>query len=230
MTMLRSFGPEFWFADGSVVSFHGFRYPTRMAVIRLGSGGLFVWSPIALCEALRDELAALGPVTDLVSPNKLHHFWLGEWKNAYPAARLHAPPGLPRKRPDLRFDAVLGDKPDEAWAADIDQVRFSGSFAMTEIVFLHRTSRTAVFADLIQNFPPGWFTGWRGRLARWGRIVAPDHSTPRDWRSTFWRRDRTRHALQRILDFKPERVLIAHGDVAASGGTEFIREGLRWLL
>ena len=52
------------------------------------------------------------------------------------------------------------------WAADIDQVVVHGSFALTEVVFFHRRSRTALFADLIQNFPRDWFKGWRGFLAR----------------------------------------------------------------
>ena len=111
MSGLLQFGPEIWIVDGPVVSFHGFPYPTRMAVIRLSDGTLFVWSPIALSQPLRDALDALGPVGHLVSPNALHHLFLGEWKSAYPAARLYAPPGLRRKRKDLSFDAELGDAP-----------------------------------------------------------------------------------------------------------------------
>lgn len=228
--MLQSFGPQFWYAEGPVVLFYGFRYPTRMAVIRLQDGGLFVWSPIPLSDALRAEVEALGPVRHLVSPNKLHHFWLAEWNKTYPKARLYAPPGLRRKRRDLKFDALLRDRPEPAWAADIDQVRFSGNFLLTEIVFLHRASRTAVFADLLQNFPPDWFRGWRGVLARWDGIVNPDYGAPRELRATFWRRRRARRALRRILDFAPEKVFIPHGEMASGDGTEFIRKGFRWLL
>ena len=56
--MLREFGPGIWITDGPVVSFFGFPYPTRMAVIKLSSGGLFVWSPIALSPALKREIDA----------------------------------------------------------------------------------------------------------------------------------------------------------------------------
>jgi hypothetical protein len=45
------------------------------------------------------------------------------------------------------------------WASDIDQAVLHGSFALTEIVFFHLHSRTALFADLIQNFPRDWFKG-----------------------------------------------------------------------
>ena len=93
-------GPEIWLADGPVAPFLGFRYPTRMAVIRLSDGGLFVWSPVALTDPIRAAIDRLGPVRHLVSPNALHHLFLGEWKSAYPAARLYASPRLRRKRRD----------------------------------------------------------------------------------------------------------------------------------
>jgi Domain of unknown function (DUF4336) len=170
---LRDFGPGIWIADGPVVPFLSFPYPTRMAVIRLTDGGLFVWSPIELKAPLRKEVDVLGPVRFLVSPNAIHHLFLGEWKSAYPDARLYASPNLAKKRKDLTFDAELGDSPESEWAADVDQVVVHGSFAMTEVVFFHRMSGTVIFADLIENFPPGWFKGWRRRPARRHRGAEP---------------------------------------------------------
>ena len=170
---LQPFGPEIWIADGPVASFYGFPYSTRMAVIRLSDGSLFVWSPVALSTALRAAVDALGPVRHLVSPNALHHLFLAEWTSAYPGARLYASPRLRRKRPDLSFNAELGDAPEPAWAGDIDKVVVHGSFALIEIVFFHRRSRTALFADLIQNFPRDWFKGWRGVVARLGGLSLP---------------------------------------------------------
>lgn len=226
---LRPFGQEIWIADGPVVSFHGFAYPTRMAVIRLPDGSLFIWSPVALSDSLRASVDALGPVRHLVSPNALHHFYLGEWKSAYPAARLYASPRLKRKRKDLSFDAEIGDTPEPAWADNIDQVVVRGSIMLTEVVFFHRHSRTVLFTDLIQNFPRDWFKGWRGILARWGGIVAPNPGTPSDWRSSFLNRRVARAALGQILAWPIERVLIAHGDLPTGDGTALIRRALGWL-
>jgi len=143
---LREFGPSIGIGEGPVVPFFGFPYPTRMALIRLLDGSLFVWSPIALSEALRREVDAIGPVRHLVSPNVPHHLCLGEWKSAYRRARLYASPGLRRKRKDLSFDAELRDSPEPEWAADIDQVLVLDSFIMTEVVFFRCASRTASFA------------------------------------------------------------------------------------
>jgi hypothetical protein len=208
---LLQFGPEIWIADGPVASFYGFPYPTRMAVIRLSNGSLFVWSPVALSGSLRGSIDVLGPVRYLVSPNALHHLFLAEWKFAYPEARLYASPRLRGKRKDLAFDATLLDAPEPEWAADIDQVVLHGSFYLTEIVFFHRHSHIALFADLIQNFPRDWFKGWRGMVARLGGIVAPNPGAPRDWRASFLDRGAARAALDRVLAWPIERVLIAHG-------------------
>ena len=42
--MLTPFGQDIYFADGPSVSFYGFPYSTRMAVIRLSTGKVRVWS------------------------------------------------------------------------------------------------------------------------------------------------------------------------------------------
>jgi hypothetical protein len=229
MSALQPFGPDIWTAEGPVVSFFGFPYPTRMAAIRLANGDLFVWSPIALTPELKKEIDALGRVAHLVSPNKLHYLFMAQWKAAYPSTRLYAPPGLARKRKDLHFDATLGDTPDPAWATDIDQVRMGGSFALTEIIFFHRKSRTAIFADLVQNFPRDWFKGWRGLLARLDGITASDPGAPREWRFSFRNRRAARKALARIIAWQPEQVIIAHGDMVRQDGAAFIRKTFRWL-
>ncbi len=229
--LLREFGPGVWICEGPVVPFVcGFPYPTRMAVIRLSDGGLFLWSPVALSAALRREIDALGPVRHLVSPNFLHHLFLGEWRSAYPEARLYASPGLRKRRKDLAFDADLADAPDSAWAADIDQVLVRGSLVMTEVVFFHRASRAAIFADLIENLPRDWFKGWRGVAARLDGIIAPDPGAPREWRATFLDRRAARAALERILAWPIERVLIAHGECPTTNGSAFVRRAFAWLL
>jgi Domain of unknown function (DUF4336) len=227
---LQPFGREIWIAAGPVASFYGFPYSTRMAVIRLSDGSLFVWSPLALSTALRAAVDALGPVRHLVSPNALHHLFLAEWTSAYPEARLYLSPRLRRKRRDLSFNAELGDAPEPAWAGDIDQVVLHGSFALTEIVFFHRHSRTALFADLIQNFPRDWFKGWRGVAARLGGIVTPHPSTPSDWRSSFVNRRAARAAPARVLAWPIERVVIAHGLLPTAGGAAFVRRAFAWLV
>ncbi|MGH8138489.1 MAG: DUF4336 domain-containing protein [Steroidobacteraceae bacterium] len=227
--MLVSFGHDLFCADGPTVSFFGFPYPTRMAVVRLSTGKVWVWSPIALTRELSDAVEAIGPVDCIVSPNKLHHLFLSEWRDRWPRARLYAPPGLARRKKKVHFDAELGDQADTAWRADIDQTVFRGSFALEEVVFFHRASRTAIFGDLIQRFPEATATGWKGRILRLGGLVGPNGSTPRDWRLSFISHKAARAARQTVLDWRPERLLIAHGECATNGATDIIAAALSWI-
>jgi hypothetical protein len=227
--MLEEFGPSLYWADGPTVSFLGFPYPTRMAVVALSSGGVWVWSPIALTEELVDAVEAIGPVRFIVSPNKIHHLFLQEWAERWPDARLFAPPGLARRKPALRFHAELTDAPDPAWAQDIDQVIFRGSLAMEEVVFFHRPSRTAIVCDLIQRHPPAAMSGWKGMLMRLDSLVGDHGSTPREWRASFLRRGPARSARKKVLDWNPERLLIAHGECVQTQAAGVIKSALSWI-
>lgn len=230
MTRLLPFARELWLADGSVVPFlRFFPYPTRMAVVRLASGDLWVWSPVALDDGLAAEVDALGPVRHLVAPNLLHHLFLGDWARRYPEGRLYAPPGLARKRPDLAFDAELGDRPDPAWGGEIESLVFRGSFAIDEVLFFHRPSRTALVCDLVQRFEPDRVHGLSGAIMRLWGLVGEDGSTPREWRATFWNRRAARAAKRRALAWDPERLVIAHGACAAQDGRRVLARGLRWV-
>lgn len=227
--MLEQFGPSLYFADGPTVSFFDFPYPTRMAVARLPDGNLWVWSPIALTPGLADAVERIGPVRYVVSPNKLHHLFLQEWADRWPAARLYAPPGLAPKKPAVHFYAELGDEPSPPWEEAIDQVVFRGSLAMAEVAFFHRDSRTAIIGDLIQRFSDTSTSGWKRTVMRLGGLMSEPGGTPRDWRASFLQHGPARAALQKVLEWNPERLLIAHGLCAQSGATEIISAALNWI-
>jgi hypothetical protein len=227
--MLEQFGPSLYTADGPTVSFFGFPYPTRMAVVRLPDGEVWIWSPIALTQELADDVQSLGEVRYIVSPNKLHHLVLQEWIHHWPNARLYAPPGLARKKPALHFYAELSDEPSSSWEANIDQVVFRGSFAMAEVAFFHRHSRTAIIGDLIQRFSETEISGWKRMVVRLGGLMGERGSTPRDWRASFLRHGPARAALQKVLAWNPERLLIAHGSCAQTGAAKIVASALSWI-
>lgn len=226
---LKPFGPQIWTSEGPVVAVAGFRYPTRMAVIRLTDGSLFIWSPIALTPGLKTEVEALGQVSHIVAPNTLHDLHLKAWKQAFPQARLHASPGLSDKRKDLDFDTDLGDEAEHAWAGQIDQVVVRGNLITTEVVFFHQASATVLFTDLIQNFPPGWFTGWRAVVARLDRMLGERPQVPQKFRVAFVNKSAARAALGRIMAWPAGNVLMAHGTPVIGNGADFIRQAFGWL-
>jgi len=227
--MLNEFGPSLYIADGPTVSFYGFPYPTRMAVARLSDDSAWVWSPIALSDELISSVNDVGTVRHIVAPNKIHHLFLAEWAERWPEARVYAPPGLANRRPDLKFDEELSDEPDPAWASDIDQTIFHGSLAMEEVAFFHRASHTAIICDLIQRHPEETMKGWKGMLMRLDSLVGEHGSTPREWRASFLKRREARTARDKVLSWRPDRLLIAHGDCSQTGATSIIEDALAWI-
>lgn len=228
--MLRQFGREIWTDDGPTVSVAGFAYPTRMIVIRLSDGALFVWSPTALSEERQAAIDRLGPVRHIVAPNTLHHLFVGEWQAAYPAARCHALPALRIKRPDVTWDRDLEDAPAPEWSNDLDQVVVRGNRITTEVVFFHRESQTAIFTDLVQHFGPGWFRGWRAVVAKLDHLTAVKPTVPRKFRMTFRDRSDARQAVRRILAWPSAAVLMAHGAPITHDGRDAIGHAFDWLL
>lgn len=233
MPRLEKLDESLWLADGETVSFYGFPYPTRSVIVRLSDERLWVWSPIKLTDDLRVEVDNAGRVAHLVSPNKLHHLHLAEWKAAYPIAKLWGLQSTIHRFPALAFTGALGDVPPSDWRPDIDQAWFRGSFMMDEVVFFHRPSRTAIVADLIQAFDDAFlrrqWSWWRYPMARLGGIVAANPGAPSDWRLSFLDRTPARDARAKTLGWECERVVIAHGAWARSGGQDFVRRALMWL-
>ncbi|WP_242528530.1 DUF4336 domain-containing protein [Novosphingobium sp. PY1] len=228
-SMLEEFGLSLYCVDGPDVSFFGFPYPTRMAAVRLSNGKVWIWSPIALTDELASAVEAIGPVSYIVSPNKLHHLFLQQWAERWPDARLFAPPGLARKRPEMRFDDELADLPPPCWAADIDQVIFRGSFAMEEVVFFHRPSSTAIVCDLIQRFHPPYLRGFKGLLMKLDGLAGQHGSTPREWRASFLRRKPARAARRKLLGWQPQQLLIAHGKCEKANAAKVLEDALSWI-
>src|SRR3569833_2043387 len=147
--MLEQVHDTLWVAEGEIVSFFGLPYTTRSVIARLKNGELWISSPVSLTAALRTEVDRLASVRHLVSPNKLHHLYLQEWKAAYHEALLWGPQSTNKKRPDIKFWVALLDSPPPEWRFEIEQAWFRRSFAMDEIVFLHRPYATAIISDLI---------------------------------------------------------------------------------
>ncbi|WP_338720473.1 DUF4336 domain-containing protein [Devosia sp. XK-2] len=229
--MLKEFGPNIWTVDGPVVTAAaGFRYPTRMAVIRLVGGDLVLWSPTALTDDLRTSIENLGTVRHLVPPNSLHHTFLGEWQRSYPDAKVYAPPGLRETRQDIRFDTDFGDAQIAAWAGEIDHAIIWGNRIISEVVLFHRDSGTTIFTDLIQQLPPGWFTGWRALVARLDLMTAEQPEVPRKFQAAFTNRPAARAALAQVLAWPTKQVIMAHGPLIHTDGQAFLKRVFRWLV
>ena len=230
---LEEVGDAIWLAEGGIVSFYGFPYPTRSVIVRLDNGDLWVWSPIGLSADLLEEVDQLGRVAHLVSPNKIHHLYLQDWKARYPAARIWGLPSTINKRRDLEFREPLSDNPPMEWQPDLDQAWFRGSPVMDEVVFLHRPSRTVIVADLIETlthrFLREHWSWWQRPLAKLDGITSDKARAPLEWRLSFINRAPAREARDKVLGWNCERVIMAHGEWRRSNGHAFLARSLDWL-
>ncbi|MFC3216788.1 DUF4336 domain-containing protein [Comamonas sp. JC664] len=85
--MLEQIADNLWSATQQI-SVHGLPVRTRMTVVRLPGGALWLHSPIAPAPTLRAALDALGDVRWIVAPNRMHHLFAGAWQAHYPLAAL----------------------------------------------------------------------------------------------------------------------------------------------
>jgi hypothetical protein len=232
--MLERFGHDIWIADGGIVSFFGYDYPTRMAAIRLADGGLWLWSPVAPTPDLLKAVRELGPVEHLVSPNKLHHLFLAQWEREFPHAKLWGTASTIKRFPEIAFAGTLTDQPPSDWEGEIDQFHFTNSPFLDEMAFFHRKSRTAIIADLSQPFSETFlkrhWPRWLQWVARRIGMVEGKGYGPIEIRSTFFHRAEGRAKMLRLIAEEPERVVVAHGEVVRSDGAAFLRRAFAWLL
>ena len=100
-------------------------------------------------------------------------------------------------------------------------------------VILPRFGVTTTYIDgtKIENFERAHISLWFRLIARMGGVLDPDGQMPKDMRLTFRRgRLALRAAVQRMLAWKPERVILAHGRWYPVNGVEELRRAFRWVL
>jgi hypothetical protein len=138
INVYKPLAPDIGIVDGPLeyLTVSGIRLPfpftTRMTVVRLSNGDLFLHSPIKFDESVAKELQELGRVRHLVSPNQFHYAHIGEWVRAFPETISWASPGVRRRARARHVDIDLTKDLDagapEEWRRDMDQLLFPGAW------------------------------------------------------------------------------------------------------
>jgi hypothetical protein len=233
---IKPVADQVWIVDGPLIRFGmpwpKMPFPTRMTIVR-SDGNLFIHSPTRLTDALCAQVAALGTPRWIVGPNRIHYWWIPDWKRQWPDAEVFLAPRIDEQaRGRIDFPArALDAQAGYPWDAALATLPIAGSF-MTEVEFFHRASRTLILTDLIENFEPAKLGSWLMRwLTRLGGVRDPDGQMPRDMRMTFRRqRPQLKAAIEQMLAWQPERIVLAHGRWYATNGTAELRRAFRWLL
>jgi len=155
---------------------------------------------------------------------------LREYLSAYPDATLYGAPTLVKWNRSLPLAELLDGAAPTLWAHELDQLHVQGiGLFLDEMVFYHRPSRSLIVADLLFNLSEkdAWITRTMGsfvigpfpgcRFARLYRPAVTDHR-------------RMRTAVERILDWDFDQIIVGHGAVVDSNGKEVFRAAFRWLL
>jgi hypothetical protein len=238
---LRRVDEDIWTVDGPPVRAFFVQLPTRMVVVKLQDGSLWINSPVALSHDTLEAVLALGPVRYLVAPTILHTWRLEEWHRLFPQAQLWGPPetkrGLagtvvagaaqvPRGLTRDAFTGSLEQTPPPAWSEDIQQLVFKGNGLVEEAEFLHKHSRTLMLTDFVQNYTPGNHVA--GNIIKRAAGVLGG-GVPRDVRWSFTNRKQARASLEQILSWDFTRVILAHGACIEHDAKPFVAEAFRWL-
>ncbi len=197
----------------------GVPFMTRMTIIRLESGGLWLHSPVPINDALARAVETLGRVQYLVAPNLFHHFYMPAAMERWPEAELWVPAGMAEKVPELAAGKLLaaadadgGEAP--AWAAEIDSLAVTGAEKINERIFLHRETGTLVVTDLLFN--------WGRARGFWQRIIFAIMGVnnglrqSRAWRMVASDRAAAADSLKPLADWPVRRLIPCHGTVIDS--------------
>jgi hypothetical protein len=236
LNCLKPVAENVWIVDGPLIRFGmpwpRISFPTRMTVIRLGAG-LFVHSPTPLVPELKAQVDELGRPCWIVAPNRIHYWWVPDWRTAYPTAEIYLAPRI-REQAKGRMDFPaheLSAAQGYPWDEELATVPIAGSF-MTEVEFYHHVSRTLVLTDLIENFETDRLKGAFIRWLTWlGGVQDPHGGMPRDLRGTFSKNHAGfKAAVQRMIAWDPERIILAHGRWYEHNGASELRRSFAWLL
>ncbi len=226
---LKPVAPDVWIVDGPTIRFGPLEHPTRMTVLRLKDASLFLHSPTAHTPELGRQIDALGTVRWIVGPNRVHYWWIPDWRAAYPSAQVWLAPRIREQAGGrIAFPAEeLAATTDYPWSGEIDTLPTPRRGFMTEYEFFHRASSTLVLTDLIENFELEKVeAGW---MRLFLRVAGATGETPRDLR-LFASRSTLRRAVETMIAWQPERIVLAHGRWYPNDAVAELRRAFRWLL
>ena len=233
INVYKPLAPDIGIVDGPLeyLTVGGIKLPlpftTRMTVVRLSSGNLFLHSPIKFDARLAEELQGMGTVGHLVSPNQFHYAHIGEWAAAFPDTITWASPRVRQRararHVDVDFKRDLEASPPEEWSREIDQVLFPGGY-FKEFIFFHKASRTMILTDAIINIELDKISEpWRTAT----KLTGMHHPSGQIFFGMrlplLVQRRKAKTAIRRIHSWQPQRIVLSHGRCFDADADKVIR-------
>ncbi|KAJ8605229.1 hypothetical protein CTAYLR_000482 [Chrysophaeum taylorii] len=156
----------------------GIRANTRMVAVKLRSGDLWVYNPVAPTRELVDLVSSLpfsGRVAHVVlgTTQYEHKIFAGPFARKFPEAAVHCVPdqwsfpldlpprlvGIPTTRRASAGPGILDPDAEYAFSDEFDfrllrpESRLAGNYAAVEAAFVHKDTKTLVLTDALVNVP-----------------------------------------------------------------------------
>lgn len=232
MAEFTEFAKNLWVVEGPNVRDMGIMFTTRMSIVKLADGSLWVDSPVPAPPDVLERITWLGPVRYLIAATPRHVWRLASWHDLFPEAELWACKSSPLtlKEGSLSFTGTLTDQPPRSWAGDLDQMAFKGNPLIEEVIFLHKGSGTVILDDLIQYHPPVQGKLLRNALFKLAGVAYPHGGVGLDIRLSFIHRNLARQSLAKLLSWDFDKLIIAHGECVEKDAKAFVERAFRWLM
>lgn len=225
--------------------------------MKLSSGALAVFSPVALTDGTKAKIAEMGgQVGYIVALDIEHHIFISEWAKAYPDAKIIGPEGLPEKRAKQKDEKIGQEKfsvvftkenkrqtkISDEFDADFDY-EYADGHGNRELVFFYRPDKTMIEADLLFNLPANEqysrapkdekeTTGFASKI--FNNVQSPEGDAKWMQRFTWYLavKDRTsfNESVQTMSQWDFKTIIPCHGDVIEGNGKEIFLKVFEWHL
>ena len=228
---VHAFAPNVWVIDGPMVRDFGVLFPTRMTVVKLADGSVWIESPVSVPFETLKRIMEWGPVRYLVAATPRHVWRLAAWHTLFPDAQLWVsrPTLFTLQKGHLPLTGILGDTPPSDWVEDFDQLAFQGNPLIEEVFFFHRASRTVILDDLIQIHPVVKGKPFRNALFKLEGVTSKSGGVGLDLRLTFTHRHLARRSLEKLLSWDFDKLIIAHGACIEQDAKPVVEQAFHWL-
>ncbi len=198
---------------------------TRMTVVRLRDGSLWVHSPILPTSDIVDQLRRIGQVRYVVAPNKSHHLFFLDFVNAFPAADGYIAQGLALKRPDLaRFPCVPRPAP---WESELESFFIEGLPILNETAWFHGDTGTLILTDLLFCFS----STNRGLTALISKLLGVHGRLGMSRTMKLATKDKQAlaRAVTPMISLPMKRVIVAHDQIVEEEPAMKLAKAFAWL-
>ncbi|MBS1970575.1 MAG: DUF4336 domain-containing protein [Bdellovibrionales bacterium] len=216
--MLKAVADGLWVAEDFLKAPAGMKMAIRSTIIALDANNLMVISPIEPTPKLVEAISDIGMVKYIVAPNGMHHLYVNKFAANFPEAEIWGPADLHAKRNDIQFSGVLDTQEVMPWDHYVEMHSLKARAPMfEEFLFFHPKTKTLIVTDMMFNFHH--FDNWLMKLIAKINGGYNRLAMTRIGKMYFNNKESLKSAVRQILDWKPDNLIVAHGDIIQGGAT-----------